>query len=85
MSPVSTSVKQSLPAWHNTAVPEMIKHKINGYLVDNKNVEDLAEGIKYLIENRMIICEGKIEYNSESVIQQHIRLLNMILYDKNQS
>ncbi len=52
----------------------MIKHKINGYLVDNKNVEDLAEGIKYLIENRMIICEGKIEYNSESVIQQHIRL-----------
>ena len=33
----------------------------------------------------MIICEGKIEYNSESVIQQHIRLLNMILYDKNQS
>lgn len=71
--------------FNNTAVPEMIKHKTNGYLVDNKNVEDLAEGIKYLIENRMIICEGKIEYNSESVIQQHIRLLNMILYDKNQS
>ena len=64
----------------NTAIPEMIKHKVNGYLAKNEDVEDLAFGIKYLIENRLVISEG--EYTSYAVVQQHMKLLSMIFYDK---
>lgn len=32
-------------------IPEMIDHKINGYLAKYKDSQDLAEGIKYVLDN----------------------------------
>ena len=32
-------------------IPEMIEHKKNGYLAEPRNANDLAEGIKFVLEN----------------------------------
>lgn len=38
-------------AFNVGGIPEMIEHKVNGYLAEKGDVEDLANGIKYVLDN----------------------------------
>lgn len=59
-------------------IPDMIKHKENGYLAKYKNPEDLAKGITFCIENKIY---GKMLpiFAKSQVVKKHIDLLNGIL------
>ncbi len=56
-------------------IPDLIKHKVNGYLAIYKDSEDLANGIQFCIENRI---KGKIlpVFEKEQVINKHVELIN---------
>lgn len=64
-----------------SAVPELIKHKKNGYLAKLKDAEDLANGIKYLIENRNVL-NIDANYSSNRVIERHFDVWNEIMHTK---
>ncbi|MGN6196965.1 MAG: glycosyltransferase [Ginsengibacter sp.] len=59
-------------------IPDLIKHKENGYLANYKDSEDLAKGIKYCIENRI---EGKRLpiFEKNKVVNEHLELINLVL------
>lgn len=59
-------------AFYTGGIPEMIDHKINGYLANYKDSNDLANGIQYLLENDFSFqARKKIEENfSEEVIAE---------------
>ena len=61
-----------------TAIPEIVKTGINGYLTKNKNSEDLSQGIT-LIYNKKITMKETIKYNSSAIIKQHKELIKNIL------
>ncbi len=56
-------------------IPEMIDHKKSGYIAEAYNSFDLAEGIKYCLENDLQV-NLKEEYKSDNVLQTHYKLLN---------
>jgi len=51
-------------------IPDMIQHRSNGYLAEFKNHRDLAEGIKYCLEENL---QG---YQLESFDPEHIMSLH---------
>lgn len=59
-------------------IPDMIEHKINGYLAEYRNSDDLAEGIKYCLSNNI---RGKIsaEFENENIISRHMNLVNRLV------
>lgn len=64
-------------AFDNTAIGEIVKTGITGYLAKNKDCEDLARGIKYIIDNKFTI--GYIpDYSSESIINKHQNILRNV-------
>jgi glycosyltransferase involved in cell wall biosynthesis len=66
-------------------IPDMIEHEKNGYLAEYKNSNDLANGVDHVLckWNYKQISQHAIEkvnnyFSEQSVISQHIRLLNTI-------
>lgn len=59
-------------------IPDMIEHKINGYLAEYRNSDDLAEGIKYCLSNNI---RGKISagFENENIMKSHMSLVNQLL------
>lgn len=59
-------------------IPDMIKHKENGYLAKYKDAEDLAEGISYCLANNI---KGSLPpgLKPELTIQKHLDLFDHIL------
>lgn len=60
-------------------IPEMIDHKVNGYVARYEDAEDLAQGIRYALdeENHGRLAEAAREkvlrcYSEEAVAQQYI-------------
>jgi glycosyltransferase involved in cell wall biosynthesis len=65
-------------------IPEMIDHKINGYLAEYKSAKDLAEGILWCLENYdtlTVEALKKVErcYSEEVVAGQYIELYNKLI------
>ncbi|MCK5741959.1 MAG: glycosyltransferase [Chlorobi bacterium] len=63
---------------------DVIDHKLNGYLAQAYDPQDLADGIMYALENRKILGDEavkKIEhyFDIENVTKQHIELYKKIL------
>jgi len=58
-------------------IPEMIEHKINGYLADYKNSNQLAEGIDFCLSGNI---SGSLtgEYMTDCIIKQHFELFEYI-------
>jgi glycosyltransferase involved in cell wall biosynthesis len=54
-------------------IPDMIRHKENGYLAEYKNAEDIANGIRYCIQNKI---RGKMlpNFQTEVTIQKYLEL-----------
>jgi glycosyltransferase involved in cell wall biosynthesis len=67
-------------------IPEMIDHKINGYVAEYKNAEDLADGINWVLNeanyNELAThARKKVEncYSEEVVAKQYISLYQQFL------
>lgn len=58
-------------------IPDMIRHKENGYLAEYKNAEDIANGIRYCIQNKV---RGKMlpDFHPDKVIKKHVELFEYI-------
>jgi glycosyltransferase involved in cell wall biosynthesis len=59
-------------------IPDMIKHLDNGYLAKYRDPDDLAEGIKYCLDNKL---NGRLlpEFDKSLLLDRHIALINSIL------
>jgi len=58
-------------------IPDMISHKENGYLAKYKDAEDLAEGIRYCIQNNI---KGSLLPNLDPAltVQRHLEMFTQI-------
>ncbi len=63
--------------FNNTAVNEIVKTEETGYLAVNKDPEDLARGIQYLLDK---IDNFTVQYNysTDYIVGQHINLVQNI-------
>lgn len=67
-------------------IPEMINHRLNGYVAKYKDSEDLASGIRWIIENsqKMNLSEGCVRkvhgnYTEAIISQKYIALYSSLL------
>ena len=65
---------------------DMIEHQANGYLAKERDDADLAEGIRWCLENNQDNCLGKTgrekvlhEYTSDEVCRQYVDLYQQVL------
>jgi glycosyltransferase involved in cell wall biosynthesis len=58
-------------------IPDMIRHKENGYLAKYKDSTDLAEGIKYCLQNN-IKGYALPDFAPANVLQKHLDLHNSL-------
>jgi len=71
----------------NGAIPDMIKNGINGYVIQQKNIDELTEKMKFLLDNKDILLrmqsKNKIEfekkYTEEVFINNFIKIIDEIL------
>lgn len=63
-------------------IPDLIKHKENGYLAKYRDAEDIAVGIKYCLQNNI---KGSLlpELNPQLTLQKHLDLFEHINNVKN--
>jgi glycosyltransferase involved in cell wall biosynthesis len=73
----SLSCGTAVVGFNTGGIPDMINHKKNGYIAHYKNTEDLAEGIKYCISNR-IKGETLPEFGKDEILNKHKELLRKI-------
>jgi len=59
-------------------IPDMIKHKENGYLAIYKDAQDLAEGIMFCLDNKI---KGSLlpELEKSVLIKKHIDLMKTVI------
>ncbi|MBR2184975.1 MAG: glycosyltransferase [Prevotella sp.] len=60
-------------------IPEMIDHRVNGYVARYKDAADLADGIGYVMENRKMLGEAAREkvlatYSEEAVVKRYLEV-----------
>ena len=58
-------------------IPDMIEHKANGYLAKYKDAEDLAEGIRFCLQNK-IKGYSLPDFNSNLILNKHLAMLNQL-------
>ena len=70
-------------------IPEMIDHKINGYVASYKDASDLANGIRWVLEHEdqqalSDACVKKVQenYTEEVVAKQYMALNKRLLHQK---
>lgn len=58
-------------------IPDMIKHKQNGYLARYKDAADIAEGIRYCIGNQV---KGQVlpAFDRNAVLKMHLELFDKV-------
>ena len=63
----STSCGTPVVAFNVGGIPDMINHKMNGYLAELKSVDDLTNGILWFFNN-----QGKVKEFSDNARQKAI-------------
>ncbi len=63
--------------FNNTAIPEIVKSSVTGYLAQNKSADDLGRGILSLLEDPFE-PHLDIHYTPQNIISQHIDLIEHI-------
>jgi glycosyltransferase involved in cell wall biosynthesis len=63
-------------------IPDMIRHKENGYLAKYKDAEDVCNGVKFCLENNM---KGYMlpSFEPAATIKKHMELFEYIKHNKN--
>ncbi len=59
-------------------IPDMISHKENGYLARYKDADDLADGIRFCLKNKI---QAKILpfFETDNILKRHLDLINSII------
>ena len=62
-------------------IPDMIRHKENGYLAKYKDAEDVSEGIKFCLKNKI---QGYLlpEIDPTLTVKRHVEMLDQIAHLK---
>jgi glycosyltransferase involved in cell wall biosynthesis len=65
-------------------IPDLIDHKLNGYLAKYRDVEDLTKGVLYCLQNNV---KGYMlpMFEPELTIKKHLELSNYLLLQNNKS
>lgn len=65
-------------------IPEMIDHKVNGYVAKYKDTEDLAIGIQWVLENKeeLQLSKACVKYTYENYREELIAEKYLDLYEK---
>lgn len=63
-------------AFNIGGMPDMIEHKRNGYLANYKDTEDLANGIKWVLDNLNNVKIENSELERKNIIKKIISLYN---------
>ncbi|MFI5185153.1 MAG: glycosyltransferase [Chitinophagales bacterium] len=63
-------------------IPDMINHKMNGYIAEYKDANDIAAGIVYCLQNKI---KGTIlpEFEPSLIVDKHLDLFDFIKSKKN--
>jgi len=58
-------------------IPDMIKHKWNGYLAKYGDAEDISNGIRFCLQNNI---KGQLlpDFEKGTIIKKHLELMNTI-------
>lgn len=66
-----------------TAIPEIVKDGINGYIVKPKNSEQIKDAILSFVDKPLII-DGTFDdiFSDDSILDKHLRLIQQVLDDK---
>ena len=64
-------------AFNIGGIPDMVQHKVNGYLARYKDAQDIAEGIKFVLNNKI---EGHLSpsFDTSNTIKKHLELFDQI-------
>ncbi|MCW5518000.1 glycosyltransferase [Muriicola sp. Z0-33] len=73
----SLSCGTPVVAFNVGGIPELIKHRLNGYLAEQKNADDLAKGIKYCVDEK-VVGRRLPEFDEKFIIEKHFKLLNQV-------
>ena len=65
-------------AFNTGGIPDLIKHKENGYLAKYKDAKDLAVGIQFCLDNR-IKGYALPQFDGTAIMNQHKELINSVL------
>ena len=57
----------------NGGIPDMVKHRVNGYLATYKDAEDLTKGIKFCLYEKLEGFNLPV-FNTESIVNTHKEL-----------
>jgi glycosyltransferase involved in cell wall biosynthesis len=77
----SLSCGTPVVGFNTGGIPDMIEHKVNGYLAEYRNADDLAEGIKFCIRDK---TKGRLlpEFKRDTILSQHADILSYIMKNK---
>ncbi len=59
-------------------IPDLIKHKENGYMANYKDANDMVNGIKYCLNNKLEVTVPP-GFTTKEIINKHFKLLNEIM------
>ena len=63
--------------FHVGGIPDLIDHLKNGYLARYKDAGDIAHGILYCMENK-IMGKRLAEFEEDQVVRKHVELMNFV-------
>ena len=73
----SMSVGTPCVGFRTGGIPEMISHGVTGYVADQRDAADLAQGIEYVLAHPMREAASRMaahEYNEGRVAEQYIKI-----------
>ena len=64
-------------AFNTGGIPDLIQHKINGYLASYKDAEDLSRGLHFCLTQELHV-RPPIEMDNWLSINKHLELLDAV-------
>ena len=64
-------------AFNTGGIPDMVQHKVNGYLATYKDAGDIVEGINFVLNNKI---KGHLsaDFDTDSTIKKHKELFDYV-------
>lgn len=74
-------------AFNTGGIPDVIEHQYNGYLAKSFDIDDLTNGILYVLENKIelsknALSKAKRDFDWQTLIENHIEVYENLLVEK---
>lgn len=71
-------------AFNTGGIPDVVEHKYNGYLAKPFDTDDLAVGIRYVLENKAALSQNALikaerDFDSRTLVQKHVEVYESLL------